>query len=565
MKKRTLFACGLAAALFAGCSSDDVTVDNGTVSNGGSGFLALNISLPSTTGGSRANGATDQTNDKYHDGDADEYAINKVHLICYTSAGDAVQAFEYTPGSEDGNFVPSGETGITTSAMLKVQPVKSNVSKVLVLVNAASAGLSIDGATGTITYGGVQYTKCDANGTIKDGSDNPLVITNQDLTGGGDKFFMSNSPLSNGTNTTVLVDVAPKTTEAAAQADFRTVNVERAVGKVTMVHAADHWSNWVYTNQAAGYIGDEITFDKWLVDISNKSTYPVRYYDKAWETLAGTVTQRFFGALSYVGNNKASAGRTYWAKDPNYDGTYTYDANDFNIKQVSDFTALTSNMDDAQYCMENTFDVQRMQQRHTTRVLLQATYKPNSSTGSGSCDADGTWYRLGNSNKAYTTTEVNNLIKACSGCASVSLAADLSSCAAKDFSATLLQGLDSDPTTQANQIDAIKNTLGKLTVFSKGLCYYVVRIKHFGETYTPWTSGDYVDNYGGLTNPDYSFLGRYGIVRNNWYELEVSTISAPGEPEITSPSTKADDETNHYIQANVKIMDWAVRKQSVNL
>ena len=61
------------------------------------------------------------------------------------------------------------------------------------------------------------------------------------------------------------------------------------------------------------------------------------------------------------------------------------------------------------------------------------------------------------------------------------------------------------------------------------------------------------------------YLGRYGIVRNNWYELELGKVSAPGSPTVPELSDKADDEQKYYLQATVKIMDWAVRKQSVDL
>ena len=113
-------------------------------------------------------------------------------------------------------------------------------------------------------------------------------------------------------------------------------------------------------------------------------------------------------------------------------------------------------------------------------------------------------------------------------------------------------------------VNKIINVLGNITVYKKGLCYYVVRIKHFGETYTPWTAGD---NYVGsdLTNEDAKYLGRYGVLRNNSYQLELNSVTAPGTPTIPTATPSSDDEQNTYIQANVKIMDWAVRKQSVDL
>ena len=567
MKKRTLLTCGLAAALFAGCSSDDkLTVDDGTVSNSGTGYLALNISLPSTSAnGSRSDefsGTGDQSNDKFNQGTAKEYNVNNLYLICYES-GTAVQAFEYTATDLAWSTPPTDASGITTDAVLKVEPVDEDVTHVLVLINKPD-DMTIELKTGKITYKSNVYTKF-TDGT--NGFDN--VLLEGDLTGGGDKFFMSNAPLSDGSKVVTLVSVKPKPTAAEAQADIRTVHVERAVGKVNMAHATTGWSNWKYSVTATGYSGDKVTFNKWLLDIKNIKTYAVRQYDKAWESLTGLTTPRFFGDRVYACKdelgNSAMYGRTYWAKDHNYNNTYT--AGDFSKVQTTDFTALSDNMDTKLYCNENTFQVKNMEQRQSTRVVLQATYKPYKEA-SWKTESDGTWYRLGNSNTPYNATEVNALIKKVNGCSSVEIKTNLGGISNQKFTANELNNLDLDPTTQANQLAAINKALGSLTVYAKGICYYVVRIQHFGDKYTPWTAGEnYITNegYAAISNPDAKYLGRYGILRNNWYEIEINKVSSPGDATIPDPDKVADDVQNYYIQANVKIMDWAVRKQSVNL
>lgn len=572
MKKRTLFACGLAAALFAGCSSDDVTVDNGNITNGGSGFLALNISLPSTNGGSRA--SDDHSNEHFDQGDSKEYSISNISLICYDASGKAVESFTYTD-AQAWSTKPTTPNGITTDAVLKVQPVNNTVAKILVLVNVPDI-LTI-GTNGILTYGGTQYNKCTVDGKIQnDDGSQTLALQNVDLTGGGNKFFMSNAPLSDGTNTTVLVNVVPKESEAAAQADIRTVNVERACSKVA-VTCADSWGGTSYTLDAAGYIGDKVTFNEWLLDIKNNKEYPVRIYDKGWETLTGLSIQRFRGigeeAKKYIGNDGNKFYRTYWGKDPNYD---SYIAGDFTlVTDESEFNGTHSlGINAPQYCNENTFDTNHMAQDQTTRVVLQATYVPNTSNGfttnpalSASDASDtGTWYQLGNSNKPYNVDMINTLINGIDGCSEVTLKREALNAGAKQTFDITMFNFPSTADDDAKQalVNKITKVLGNITVYKKGVCYYAVRIKHFGETYTPWTDGD---NYVGtdITNEEAKYLGRYGVLRNNSYQLELNSVTAPGTPTIPNAPSSSDDEQNTYIQATVKIMDWAVRKQSVNL
>ena len=575
MKKRTLLTCGLAAALFAGCSSDDkLTGDDGTVAQGKSGYLALNVSLPTTGNAPRAIGTDNQSDDKYNQGAPDEYAVNTIHLVCYDASGNALQAFKYTGDAWSTPTSPA--SGITTESVLKVQPVKAEVDQILVLVNApATLTFETDAEgkmNGKMTYGGTTASTFTAFKAFK---------FTDDVTGGGSSFFMSNSPLSNGTALTELVQVDPKNTMEEAMVDVRTVNVERATGKVSLAHKANKqpsdagypegWTDWTYQLGASGYVKDEVTFTGWMLDVTNNVTYPVRHYNKEWEksALEGRNGQRFRGTTTYKGNGNADYNRTYWAEDPNY-GSYV----------IADFTkatglAFTSNdLAKALYCKENTFDVQNMEQRQSTRILLQAKYVPFKND-TWAPESDGTWYRLGNSNVPYNATEINTLIHQISGCNLVNLKSDITSTSAKAFTTNELTGLEADPTAQ---LTAINNALGTITVFSKGICFYVARIQHFGSYYTPWgtedggtaTGFDQFVNYtkeSASDNLDKAFLGRYGIVRNNWYELELGKVSSPGEPIIPEiPSdVNSDDELNYYIQANVKIMDWAVRKQSVDL
>ena len=155
-------------------------------------------------------------------------------------------------------------------------------------------------------------------------------------------------------------------------------------------------------------------------------------------------------------------------------------------------------------------------------------------------------------------------------------------------------------------VEAVNKNIGRLDYFKDGICYYVARIKHFGDALTLWNN---TDNYtdGSTAYADNLYLGRYGIVRNNWYQLTLNSIdNGPGEPIIptipgvdpaspdepvpgqptdptdpTSPTVPTDpsdptpnpsnpepdnqdDELKYYIDCNISILSWAKRSQTID-
>lgn len=541
MKKRTLLTCGLAATLFAGCSSDDkLTVDDGTVSNG-TGYVSLRIALPSTSGGMRAD---NQANDQHDEGDANEYKVNDVTLVFFNENKEVLSTHKLAGFSETG---VDDNNGITVEYTLATQKVSGDAKFVLVLLNKPSA-LETDVAT------------FDQLNKAIDCSD---VTT---LTGAApsyDNFFMSNTTLSNGAQSQTLVPITPQTTIAKAEepANKAIVYVERAVGKVEMSHyegTGTKWSGWKYTipTDAAVYAEDEITINEWNIDLTNKKTYPVRKYENSWSSYA-----RMLSANTYDGTWK----RTYWAEDPNYNVDEPGDPSSRQLKDNATFSSMSTKL----YCPENTFDVEHMKQKNSTRVLLKATYKPQG------FNAGDTWYLLANSSTPKDEDAILDAVQA-----EVPTVTNLALPAGKTLkdnyqTSYFLKG--SVPVEQS-ELDAIKGAISSITKYDAGICYYAVRIQHFGSWYTPWGSETGAPTPSGADDAFYNYvtdpksadintyyLGRYGIVRNNWYQLMLNSISAPGEPTIPTPADSPDDVTNYYISATVKIMDWAVRKQSVNL
>jgi hypothetical protein len=129
-----------------------------------------------------------------------------------------------------------------------------------------------------------------------------------------------------------------------------------------------------------------------------------------------------------------------------------------------------------------------------------------------------------------------------------------------------------------------------LSFYKSGEMYYNVKIQHFGEAETPWGGNDVVANGSGvnvneiyfnsLYNEDPAetgviatgqskFLGRYGLVRDNWYKLTINKVTkigsaTPEDPSIVTPDTP-DDEIENYLSVHVHIVPWVLRSQTVNL
>lgn len=138
-------------------------------------------------------------------------------------------------------------------------------------------------------------------------------------------------------------------------------------------------------------------------------------------------------------------------------------------------------------------------------------------------------------------------------------------------------------------------TADVVTEYTDGVTYYATRIAHFGNNETPWSApaeafGNYAKIYpttgvSGHVSPETpvtygtnradAWLGRWGILRNNWYSLSVTNITGIGDAlpvdyTGTSPLTPGgtpDDnpDPKYYIAAHIHILPWVKRAQSVVL
>ena len=64
---------------------------------------------------------------------------------------------------------------------------------------------------------------------------------------------------------------------------------------------------------------------------------------------------------------------------------------------------------------------------------------------------------------------------------------------------------------------------------------------------------------------DAAFLGRYGVLRNNWYNLSITGVNKIGTPDINVPDNTPDDNLDSYISVKINVLSWAKRQQDVTL
>lgn len=569
MKIKHLFGLAVIAAMTASCSSNEDlgTAGPGTGTNeAGVGYATFTINLPSTNG-TRAAG-----DPEFKPGDAKEYDVNDATLLIFKEAGASENEYTFVESVNLGSMAPwkdPSEPGVTTHAKITVKLDKVNTTEkfyALVLLNngtESSKKVDLPGENQTFSA----WNEATANVTDK--------IANTD-----DGFYMANAPLYKDNKVTTLVPIESAKiypTEAQAASNPATdIYVERGVAKVTVTSA----SSAKKTIADGTYKGDEVTIQKWGLDVTNKKSFPIHKtdgtgYDDIWSnTATPSSPTNNATTLRFVDNNTATAAkRVYWGVDPNYDIAELNDIETGEGKRTENFNyvgkdKLTATTSDAQYCLENTFNLDNMMQGQTTRVVFKAKYKPKGFT------EDATFYMVGKNTAIWDETNLKKEIvaavtKVVTSATTANTTVELTA-AGNDITKAgnhlLALGNISvaGVTLDQTNIDAINAKLGLkegegISTYQNAEAYYIARVKHFG-VLTPWEAGQ---SYG---TDNLSFLGRYGVLRNNWYELTVDKVSGPGYPDV--PDVKPDvpdDENFKYINVSVKILSWAKRSQKIDL
>lgn len=576
MKIKHFFGLAVIAAMTASCSSNNDLVNGGNGSSeveNGTAYASFKINLP-TTSGTRA--VPEGTPD-FNEGTAAEYEVKNGTILIFDATTD-----KFVTSADLGTMNPWTDVkndGVTTAAIATVKlsgvTVKGNY-KALVLLNN-----DFD-VTATTKKVKVKLPTASTD-TYANWSQDVSKVNAVDYAK-TDGIFMANAPMYNGTTTepTTLVDIKGvyASKEEAQAKPATTIYVERGLAKVTM----KDFKTEGYKVADGTYTNAKVEIKNWQLDVTNNSTYPVHQIGGLSSAPTGFAdiwkTDRFYDKTS------TAFKRVYWGVDPNYNNADYQDLANcktaFKMIENKDVTGAAGDAN-PQYCLENTFDLNNMKQGQTTRVVFKAVFTPNGFT------APATFYKIGNNTAIWKEADLKQQIKTVALTAmgitddkeqakyDVKLDATTNNISG-EAGQHLIKAENITYTDEAASSEVKENVVKKInekltaineklglsaetgiSTYLNGEAYYIARIKHFNEL-TPWNAGEV---YG---SENEKYLGRYGVLRNNWYELSVNSVSGLGYPDVPEVKpTLPDDENDQYISVSVKILSWAKRSQKIDL
>lgn len=607
MKLNKFLLSAIAAASLTACSdsTDVVKNDKGQWNADGTGYVSLSIKMPDnvTSNGTRAAGDADGShNDQFNDGDLNEYAVHNAMLVIFTGDGDVEGNYKLTaaynlPLTFNGTDSGHDQISSISTATTKIDAINATKAKALVILNKPTS-ITLDESSHMISLNGeslkdktfADFQKKTTNVAVNLTTTTGFTMTNAPLT---TSQSSTSTPAAGTTKTLadISIDKVKRTAEESKAEPAAEVYVERSVAKVTIKGAEG-------SKLLTGSTDIHYQVEGFALDNTNSTSYIVRNADQTnaennpWYTLKSQSSSvNGNDQYRFIGNTAVKAGyyRTYWAKDPNYD--VQYDPTHTEIPQLQTSNTPTfAATSDALYCMENTFTVQNQIAKYTTRALLKVCFWKGAETTKPSTTEDLYMYnndvKTLNKKDGFTNAgilEVNKIpaVKGYKGGVSGLEFTDKDSEGNVQIKkVTFVNGgseeVTTDEVTHPNTsiFKIIREHFGNISVYEKGYAYYPVLIKHFGDQLTPWNTWETDPNKpsaGGIdqiyptTNRDANYLGRYGVVRNNWYELNIKSVKRPGKPGINTPDNTPDDELDSYISVSINILSWAKRSQDVDL
>ena len=576
MKKSLLFSAVLAGLMLGSCSSsDDLNGGNTPANQDGNGYVAFTINLPSQSGSSS------RANDVFNDGMAKEYSVHDATLILFNGgATEGKSSFveAHTLSTAPWQNVGTSDDNITTQSKKIVQKVTKSITNAKALVILNNNGTLSVGEDGSLKVNNTNFT-----GTYAEFLAKTEATQNKTLTKDG--FYMANAPLANGqggsvdptgTTVTTLTDLTGKIYDTEAEAKLGTpaeVYVERGVVKVTL--------NKGEVAKADNGTTDKVDFaiSGWAIDNTNPTTYLVRSTKGFTDWMGYANANCTTNPYRFVGHTQIASGlyRTYFAQDMNYDT----DATGLQRAEEADFKDAYGDAN-PQYCFENTFNVEHQNEDQTTLVAIKA--KLNSGKD---------FYIVGGDQTTlFDKIQLEKLIKnkflsVEEGWVKDNAKNETTSIGEDDLTLTFDKDAageinltsvtvnseklkDSPADLPATYLDDVKAAVGSVVCYKNGVSYYTVRIKHFGDDLTPWKNGELGVKPGsvypdGTKTAENNWLGRYGVLRNNWYDITVEDVKGLGSATVPELTGTTDDELESYIAVRINVLSWAKRTQGAIL
>lgn len=577
MKKLNLFSFALAALMLGACSNEFDEAGNGQGIDwnaNGKGYVNLAIQLP-TQPNTRAN-------DNFDDGTPAEYEVNNATLILFVKGQSDDDYKVNSAYNMNLNFSPEGSTtdNITTTAKI-TQEINSVSGDIKALVVLNNNGLFSIAEGGILNVNGAPAT----GKSLSELNDAVKTAIGTDYSWHDDGLLMSNAIMADAQGGTVdptsanvvepLVTIdGSKIYKTKAEADANpaaTIYVERAEAKVTVNNSA----NGSVTNGS----GLTYTIDGWALDNTNQTNKLVRDVTdfNTWKAFKATRSTDY----RFIGGTAIASGlyRVYWGDDYNYGTTGVGGLTTVGGEHATLPTVKLANGEDVDYCFENTTDLAMMREQNLTRVIVKATFNSGTEFYTVDGNRDEIWQvadvKKEVAARLLTDVEFNAWAKD-----NVDQGKTLSSdtdfdvtfsteAAGKRTVATIVLNesgkgkLKADAAEYPANAATLANDHIALEYYANGDAYYPVYIRHFDETQTPWDVTYETNSIYGNKSDEY--LGRYGVLRNNWYEINITSIKSLGDPNVTEVTPEPVDKKESYISVEINVLSWAKRSQNVDL
>lgn len=562
MRLKKLWTIPVTALLLTACSTETLT-DSTTTPTGDDAvsFARLNVNLPSVP--------TTRAYTPDAGADKEFMVMGKTRIFLFekgaaTSEDNYTFLYEAEPWiSQFDNSAKDAEYQGAESFIIKLQGANKSYADLYALV-------VLNGDNIPVPYSGQTFGAYNAAVSITNGN------TSDYLGGTATGFFMANAAngnvASDKPDPTVLVPLTLyNSPDAAKESSGNNIYVERNAVKVTVTKAHEAYplksDNAVTVEPLA-----------WTLTNTNLKMYP--FHKVSGLRTGDTYSYNAIWTVGrFRGTDLGGFRRTQWAVDPNYQTdlkTKDACAAEFHVATEADVTAAFSTSAtettlaqyNPLYCAENTFDIQHMMKGQTTAVIIKAQI--THTTDDVAADEDEAAAKPRIATRATTPANVYGaqghvysegyfakmVAKNASAIFGTTVSADnviLTNLLGKEKIALTTDNFTGITAPTADQLKQLNAVIGPITGYAGGICYYIAYIRHFDDTETtPWHSGN--ATYGGDNE---KWLGRYGVVRNNWYDLTIQDFAYPGSPKIPTPNPEAPDDDHSVILLNVKVNPWA--------
>jgi len=544
MKKLSIMCSVAAAIIFASCARE---VDGGASKNSvdPNGVAYLSIELATR----HATRASDEKT-----GSADESGLDKIYLVTFNSAGVVMGVPEskgeyyvfIDPKKESDPFNPApAKIAAGSKGLIVIANPGNKLTDVIKGLNSASTYITFSNAIQTDGIGIREIAD------LTDTKRGFTMINAGDETDkkAGDKILF---PFI-GLDKKIVEAKDGMTIDEAKQLAAKNrveVKLERLAAKIEV---AANGAGIKAPTQASHPKADVVTMDAWTVDAVNMSFYPF-----AEKTILSVV---------HTANEKNDYVNNFYTKDPNFlsDPDKGY-ANGLKRTVIGDkgkpelpfggyYGWKNKENTSPIYVIENTMDAAHQVYGSATRVIIRANYFPDG------CEENKDWFSWGNVyyksladlQAAYNNTEAATPLREACDKFMESVRKANTNITAIDFK-NLTQE-DINDIENGGQI--VKDgTNPVIRWFQKGRCYYSYEIRHNNDPAAESMS-----------------FGKYGVVRNNWYNLTLNSVKGPGTPwfpEALNPGPGEPDPKEPidmqagFLGVTLKVNNWVIWNTEIN-